>query len=449
MLKNPAHDALVGDIKLSQLSHRQVLALAGPIILSNMTAPLVGIVDTAVVGHLPNPAFIGAVALGAAVFSFVFWSFGFLRMGTTGFVAQAQGMGDQREIRTVLARGLLLAVALGTGLIVLQDAVVHIALAVLDSTPEIESLTAEYIRLRIWAAPAALSNYALLGVLIGLQRSGLVLLLQLLLNLANMGLDVLFVVGLGFAVRGVALASVLSEYLAALVGLWVIYRALWPSRQPWFYPLWDSRAWWGLVSVNLNIFLRTLFLSVAFFYFTLVGARFGPTILAANAVLIQYINLMAFGLDGFAHAAEALTGGAYGARQRTRFIQAVRLSTAWAFATAVLYSILYWSFGAELAALLTDHPPVLEAAAQYLPWLAVAPLLSVWSFQLDGIFIGTTRAREMRNAALISLLLFIPCTELLAGQWGNHGLWLALMVLMLLRASSLLYYFPRLLAPLR
>ena len=431
------------------LSHRQVLTLAGPIILSNMTVPLVGIVDTAVVGHLPNPAFIGAVALGAAVFNFVFWGFSFLRMGTTGFVAQAHGMDDTREIRTVLVRGLLLAAALGFFLILLRDAVVRIALAVLDSTPEIEALTADYIRVRIWGAPATLINYALLGVFIGLQRSGLVLFLQLLLNLANMGLDILFVVGLGFAVRGVALASVLSEYLAALAGLLMIYRTLWPSRQPWFYPLWEGRAWRALVSVNLNIFLRTLFLNLAFFYFTAQGARFGPTVLAANAVLIQYISLMAFGLDGFAHAAEALAGGAYGARQRSRFIRAVTLTTLWAFATAVLYSLLYWRFGRELAALLTDHESVLEAAARYLPWLSVAPLLSVWSFQLDGIFIGTTRAREMRNAALVSLLLFVLSTELLARQWGNHGLWLGLMVLMLLRAASLLVYFPRLLAPLR
>jgi len=428
--------------------HKKVLLMAGPIIISNASVPLVGMVDTAVVGHLPNPAYIGAVALGAAVFSFVFWGFSFLRMGTTGFVAQAHGAMNRREIRTVLVRGLILALILGGLLLFLRDAIAHIALAVLDSSAEIESLCAEYIRLRSWGGPAVLINYTLLGVFIGVQRSGLALFLQLLLNLSNIALDLLFVLGLGYAVEGVALASALSEWLAALVGLVIVYRLLRPSKGLWLYPLWHTRAVLALLSVNGNIFIRTLCLNLAFFYFISASARFGPTLLAANALLIHLQSLMAFGLDGFAHAAEALTGAAYGARRRAAFLAAVQVSTVWAFIVAVLVTLTYWLAGDAIFALMTDHFNVRELAAQYLPWMVIAPLLSIWSFQLDGIFIGTTRAVEMRNAALFSLLVFVPVLELLVYTLGNHGLWLAMMVLMLARTLSLLHYFPRLLESL-
>lgn len=425
------------------MGHRQVLLMAGPIILSNMTVPLVGMVDTAVVGHLPNPAFIGAVALGAAVFSFVFWNFGFLRMGTTGFVAQAQGKGDEREIRTILIRSLYLAAFLGMLLVVLQVLIIHIALIIIDTTPELETLTKEYIQIRIWSAPATLMNYALIGVFIGLQRSLLVLLLQLQLNLINMGLDVLFVMGFGWDVAGVALASVLSEYSALLVGLILLRRELW-TKDTTLYPLWDSRQILALLSVNSNIFIRTLCLNITYLYFTATSARFGPTVLAANAILLHFLNLMAFGLDGFAHAAEALVGSAYGARRKEQFIRAIRLSTLWALVTALLYSLVYAIWGTDIIALMTHHTPVQTIAAQYLPWLLLIPLLAVWPFQLDGIFIGTTRAAEMRNAALIGLILYIPLLEVLVWQWGNHGLWLAMAFSMLLRAGCLLIYFPRL-----
>ena len=243
----------------SNYLHKKVLLMAGPIIISNATVPLVGMVDTAVVGHLPNPAYIGAVALGAAIFSFVFWGFSFLRMGTTGFVAQAHGADDAREIRTVLARGLMLALLLGGLILLLRESIITVALAVLDSTAEIESLSADYVRLRIWAAPAMLINFTLLGALIGLQRAGLALLLQLLLNLSNIALDLLFVLGLGYAVKGVALASALSEWLAALAGLLIIYRQLRPDSGGWFYPLWNSRE---LLAMMRDVFGGSLLTSI-------------------------------------------------------------------------------------------------------------------------------------------------------------------------------------------
>ncbi|MEZ5591301.1 MAG: MATE family efflux transporter [Gammaproteobacteria bacterium] len=429
--------------------HKKVLLMAGPIIISNATVPLVGMVDTAVVGHLPNPAYIGAVALGAAIFSFVFWGFSFLRMGTTGFVAQAHGADDAREIRTVLARGLMLALLLGGLILLLRENIITVALAVLDSTAEIESLSADYVRLRIWAAPAMLINFTLLGALIGLQRAGLALLLQLLLNFSNIALDLLFVLGLGYAVKGVALASALSEWLAALAGLLIIYRQLRPGSGGWFYPLWNSRELLAMMRVNGNIFIRTLCLNLAYFYFTATSARLGPELLAANALLIQLQSLMAYGLDGFAHAAEALAGSAYGARQRAVFLAAVHASTLWAFVVAVLIALAYGLVGDVIIGLMTSHTEVLDIAGHYLPWMVIAPLLSVWSFQLDGIFIGATRSVEMRNAALFSLLVFVPSLELLVYLLGNHGLWLAMMVLMLARTLSLLHYFPRLLEPLR
>jgi multidrug resistance protein, MATE family len=424
--------------------HRRVWRLAGPIIISNLSVPMVGAVDTAVVGHLPDPVFIGAVALGAVIFSFVFWSFGFLRMGTTGFVAQATGAGDAVEVRTSLLRALLLGLALALGLILLQAPIGWLAFVLLDSGERLEELGREYFTIRIWGAPATLANYAILGALIGLQRTGTALVLQLLLNGCNLLLDLLFVIGLGWNVAGVALASVLSESLAALAGLVLLYRLLRPAPgEQRCYPLLDAVRLRALFRVNGDIFIRTLCLSGAYYYFTVQGATLGTLTLAANAVLMHFQHLLAHGLDGFAHATEALAGSAYGARRRAAFRAAVRACTLWALLVALLYSLIYALAGPGLIALLTGIDSVRGEALAYLPWLLVSPLISVWSFQLDGIFIGTTRTTEMRNGMLIALAVFLPLVWLLPPLLGNHGLWLALMLFMVARALTLMVWYPR------
>lgn len=425
-------------------SHAGVWRLAGPIILSNISVPLVGAVDTAVMGHLDGPHFLGAIALGALVFSFLYWGFGFLRMGTTGFVARDFGRGDTRGVHDTLTRALLLSILFGILVVLLQAPLNRLAFSLLESSREVESLASEYVSIRIWSAPATLMVYALTGVMIGLHDTRSALYLQLVLNLTNVALDLLFVPVLGFGISGVAAASVIAEYGAAGFGLYLLRRLIraYPVERA---RLLDPAALTVLMRANGDIFVRTLCLVFSFSYFTALGARLGESVLAANAVLMNFQNIMSHGLDGFAHAVEALGGSAYGARDRERFRVAVRRTTQWAVSTSVAAGLIYIAFGDALIALFSDLPGVRADAAAYLPWLALSPLVSVWSFQLDGIFIGTSRTAEMRNAMLASTLGYLVVMQWTMAAFGNHGLWLGLMVFMVLRAATLMAYYPRIL----
>lgn len=430
--------------------HRRVWLLAGPIILSNLSVPLVGAVDTAVVGHLPDPGYIGAVALGATIFNFVFWGFGFLRMGTTGLVAQAAGAGDHEEVRALVWRALGIGALMALALITLQVPIASLAFLAIDGSAELESLARDdYFAIRVWSAPATLANYAVLGALIGLQRTRAALVAQLSLNLVNVGLDLLFVSGFGWQVEGVALASVIAEYFALGVGLWLLSGALPRAKTRLdLARLLDRARLRAMFAVNGNLFVRTTCLLAGFFLFTAEGTRQGELILAANAVLLNLVYFLAYGLDGFAHAAEALAGGAFGAKRSDAFRAAVRATTIWAFIVAGLYSLSYWLAGPAIVALITDIEDVRLLADSYLPWLIAAPLVFVWSYQLDGIFIGTTHTREMRNGAILSLLVFIAAESLLVPMMGNHGLWLSLYLFMLARTLTLGLCYPRLIAAL-
>ncbi len=424
--------------------HRRVWALAVPIILSNLSVPLVGAVDTAVVGHLPDPVYIGAVALGAVIFNFLYWGFGFLRMGTTGFVAQAFGAGDSIEVRATLARAVLIGVLLGVVLIAVQSPLLHLALWAFEGSERLESLAADYYRIRIWSAPATLVHYALLGTLIGVQNTRAALALQLVLNGTNVVLDLVFVVGLGWGVEGVAAATLISEFTAAACGVLLLRRALRRLPGSWRRShLLDASRLRALLRANANIFVRTLCLIFAFSYFTAQGTKLGEAVLAANAVLMHLQQFLAYGLDGFAHAAEALAGGAYGARDRQAFRAAARASTHWALLVALVYLLVYATLGTQLINLFTGIEVVRDEAYAYLPWVVASPLISVWSFQLDGIFIGTTRTREMRNGMLISLAVYLLAVELLLPLWGNHGLWLSLLIFLAARALTLGVFYPR------
>ncbi len=409
-----------------------------------MSVPLVGAVDTAVVGHLPDPVYIGAVALGAVIFNFLFWGFGFLRMGTTGFVAQAYGNGDATEIRSTLARGLLLAGGLGLAIVMLQIPIGAIAFWAFEGGRELESVAASYYDIRVWSAPAALANYVLLGWLIGIQNTRAALLLQLVLNLCNVMLDLVFVMGFGWGVPGVALASLLSEAIALVVGLWVVRTDLQRLGGTWNrdHILYGPRVR-ALLHVNINIFVRTVCLIVAFFYFTAMGTRLGEITLAANAVLLHLHYFVSYGLDGFAHAASALAGGAYGAGNRCAFRAAVRTTTVWAVIIAAVYTLIYAILGQPIVNLITGIATVRVAAGDYLIWMLVSPIISVWSYQLDGIYVGVTRTVEMRNSMLLSLLLYVVLSWVLIPLWHNHGLWLSFMIFMAMRGITLGLWFPR------
>ena len=403
-----------------------------------MSVPLVGAVDTAVVGHLPDPIYIGAVALGALIFSFLYWGFGFLRMGTTGFVAQAYGARNSDEVSMVLMRALLLAAVFGILILVLQRPIGSISFWLLEGGIKLEASAIDYYQVRVWSAPAALANYVVLGGLIGLQNTRSALVLQLILNITNVLLDLLFVLQFDWGVKGVAAASVISEYLALAVGLIIIRSNLvrigggLKSND-----VLNKEKFKSLLHVNFNIFVRTLCLVFGFAYFTAQGTKLGEVTLAANAVLLHLQHVLAYGLDGFAHAVEALAGSAYGARNRRAFHSAMVYTTVWALVLAGIYTLIYTLLGTSIISILTGIDAVQTSAATYLPWVLVSPIISVWSFQLDGIFIGTTRTVEMRNAMLISLAVYLATVWVMVPIWGNHGLWLSLLIFMVVRALTL------------
>lgn len=425
--------------------YRRVWALAWPIMLSNLSVPLVGAVDTAVMGHLPDPAYVGAVSLGATLFSILFWSFGFLRMGTTGFVAQARGAGDGGEIRAILVRALLLAGVLALGVWLLQWPLAVVAFTIVDGSAAVESLARAYFDVRIWSAPAAFANYVVLGTLIGLQKTRAVFGHQIALNGTNVALDLLFVPVLGMEVAGVAAASVIAEYSAVGLGLWLVHRHLRtiPGRPAPGTILQWSRVR-ALLAVNANILVRTLCLVGSFFWFAANGARIGDVALAANQVLMQLQFFLAYGLDGFAYAVEGLAGAAWGRRNQRHFDAAIRTTTVSALGVAAAFALVYAAVGDVFVGWMTDIEAVRATAREFLPWMVLAPLVSIWSFQLDGIFIGTTRTVEMRNAMLASTAGFFLAVWALVPLLGNHGLWLALILFLALRALTLLCYMPRL-----
>lgn len=417
--------------------------------LSNISTPLLGVADTAIVGRMPDPAYIGAVALGALVFTFVFWAFGFLRMGTTGLTAQALGAGDATELRAALARAILIALVIGAVLVLLQTPIRLLAFALLDGSDKVESMARQYYDVRIWAAPATLINYALLGWFIGLGRPTTALVLQLVLNLSNIALDALFVLRLGLGVPGVAWGTLIAEYLAAALGLalaWPHLRALGGVRPP--AQVLDAQRLRRTLAVNGDILVRSAALIAAFAWFMAQGAKQGDLVLAANAILMHFITVSAYFLDGLAFAAEALVGRAVGARDRIALWRTIRLTTGWAVLVAAMACLLLMLLGPRLIDLLTTDHATRAAARIYLPWAVLAPLAGVWAFQLDGIFIGATRTRAMRNAMLLSLLIFLAGWWLLAAA-GNHGLWAALYVHYAARALTLLYCLPALVRSLQ
>jgi MATE family multidrug resistance protein len=431
------------------VTRRAILGLAWPIVLANAAVPLLGLVDTAVIGNTGSVAGLGAIALGALVFNFAYWSFGFLRMGTTGFTAQASGAGDTAEVRATLGRALLLGAGIGVTLVVLQRPIVWAALALLGATPEVESLTREYFDLRIWGAPASLCTFGILGSFVGLGRTRHLLVTQLVLNGVNIILDVVFAVGFGWGVKGIALGTAIAEWVTLGIALVLALRVLRAERlddEP-FWPaarIADRALALRTLGANGDIMVRTLFLLMGFAWFTNQGALFGADVLAANHVLLQLVSLSAYLLDGYAHATEIHVGRAVGARARTGFDQAVRAATQLAAATAALLGVSILLAGPSAIGLLTDLGPVRAVAERHLPHSAIYVVVSFAAFQLDGIFIGATGTREMRNASVISFTAFVGLSHLLTPAYENLGLWWAFIFYVVVRAATLGARYPRL-----
>lgn len=417
---------------------RDVWRIAAPMILSNVSVPLLGMVDTGVVGHLESATYLGAVAIGATVFGFLYTGVNFLRMGTTGIAAQRFGAGDNDGMRVSLGQAQIVALPVALLLIILQVPIGHLALGLIGGEPDVQSAAWEYYSIRIWSAPGTLANYVMIGWFLGLQNARVPLLLFLTINLTNIVLDLVFVIGLGMKVEGVALASVIAEYAALLVAIVFAARELRRHEGQWpFARLFNVRAYTAFFSVNANLFVRTMALMFTYAFVTAQGARLGGIVLAANAILMNLQNITSFGLDGFAHAAEALVGKAIGERRRIAVERSVRLALKWSVIFAVGFCLAYAVAGPWIIRLLTDLPEVRGAAMTYLPWFVASPLVAVWSFLYDGVYIGATRAREMRNIMVIStFLVFLP-TWYLTQHWGNHGLWFAFTVFLASRGIGM------------
>jgi len=425
-------------------SHKAVWRIALPMIVSSITAPLLGMVDTAVMGHLDDSIYLGAVAAGAAIFSVLFMGMNFLRMGTTGITAQAFGAGDNESIRTALGQPVLTALVLAAMILTLQRPLLDAALWLLAPSADVGRLAQTYFELRIWSAPASLVNYALIGWLIGMQNARGPLAIMLTINITNVVLDLVFVLLLGMTVDGVALATLIAEFCGIGVAVMFVRHELASRPGQWtrsrFTALVNYRR---LFDVNASLFLRTMSLMFVFAFITARGARMGDVILATNALLMNFQFFQAHALDGIAYAAEALVGKAVGGRNRAGVQLAMRRTLQWSLMFAVLFCIAYAVAGNLIISSLTSIDNLRSTAREFLPWLIISPLISVWSFLYDGVYVGATRTREMMVIMVGStVLVFLP-VWFATTSLGNHGLWLAFTAFMLVRGICMHVWFRR------
>ena len=430
--------AISGSYRANIVLNRKIWRMAWPPMVSNITTPLLGLVDTAVVGHLGTATHLAAVAIGASIFSFLFWAFGFLRMGSTGLTAQALGQGDERRVRELLLQSILMGVFIGLMLILFRGPLIDLAITLMEPSEEVEPWARLYCEARIFSAPAVLAGYALMGWFFGVQYSKGPLWMLLAINVANMILDSFAVYGLGMASDGVAWATVFAHYIGVTVaGVLAWHKLKGFSGHVPLSVLAKWREYMALVKVNRYLFVRTILLLLVMLFFTAQGARQGDSILAANAVLLTFLMIISNALDGFAFSVEALCGEYYGRKDKANFNKVIQLSTYWALFAAVMLMLIFWLFGNQIIALLTNVQSVRDDAALYLPWLIFFPLLGIWSFMLDGIFIGTTSVKQMQNTMIICVVgVFFP-VWFITQDLGNHGLWFSQAMLFIARAITL------------
>lgn len=411
--------------------HRKVFAIALPMIISNIAAPMLGLVDTAIIGHLPDAIYLSAVAIGAMAINFVYLLAVFLRMSTTGLAAQAFGADDLQQQQRHFVHGMLFAVLLGALILVAQPLILFLLWQLVAASDELRALATDYIQIRLWGAPAALTVLVVLGVLLGRQQARSAMLLVILTNAVNVVLDVILIIGLDMNVRGAAWASVGAEYSTAVLGLIWVCKSLQLPLLSWPRP--RMAECYALLGINRDILVRSIVLQLCMAMMTAYASYYGATTVAANAVLMQFLMLISLGLDGIAYASEALLGQAKGQRDRQRMQHWFKLCLMWSTLFAVLYSLIFLLFGRAIIGLITNIPDVVSVATTYLPWLIVMPLLAHWSYLFDGVYIGLSQSKAMRDSMLLAAVLgFVPAWWLTL-SWENHGLWFALCVFMLSR----------------
>ncbi len=438
------------------ISYKRIFALAWPASVASSVTPLLGAVDVWALAHSARPLDVAAVGLGSVIFSLAYWSFGFIRMSVAGLTAQAAGAEDEPETRAALVRGAAIGAGIGAGLVLLQFPISYFSFHALqigsDASADTFAAAETYFAIRIWGAPFALASYAAFGWLTARERTDYLMIVSVAITLINIVLDYLFVVHFNWGAAGVAAGTLIAEVFGFFASL--VFVALVLSRHGGVKAHWRVADFWSAdkirrtLSVNRDIFIRTLLLAFCFAWFVQRSSAYGDVALAANQTLLQLFLFTGLALDGTAIAAETLVGQAMGARDRAngraRYDSAVRRTFEIAAVAAALFALLYWLAGDALLALLTPEGALRDAAMIYMPWVVVSPLIVVVGFQLDGIFIGATRAREMRNSMIVSTAIFLPASLWAGAQFGNHGLWAAFSLYFVLRAATLLIYMPRL-----
>lgn len=415
--------------------NKKILRLAIPNIVSNITIPLLGIVDLAILGHLESEVYIGAIALGGMIFNFIYWGFGFLRIGTSGLTAQAYGERNFKDCMLTLSRAFLVSIGLGLLIIVIQKPIAIAALLPVKGSPEVEKLAAQYYYIRIYAAPATLGLYALTGWFIGMQNTKTPMVIAIIVNVLNVIFNVIFVFGLGLKSDGVAYGTLIAQYIGIFFGLFLFFRYYRKLIKYWVKnAVLDLIAFKKFFKLNANIFLRTLCLIIVFSFFTVISANTNDRILAVNTLLMQFFMFFSFFIDGFAHAAEALTGKYTGAKNPLGIKMLVRYLFQWGLGFAIVFTLIYLLAGKELLKILTDNKQIISESKPFFFWILLVPLVSFPAFLWDGIYIGATASKEMRNTMFVStFILFLPLYYLLNNNWGNHSLWFALLIFLAAR----------------
>ncbi|WP_199610642.1 MATE family efflux transporter DinF [Flocculibacter collagenilyticus] len=427
-------------LRFNVTEHQKILAIALPMIVSNITVPLLGLVDTAVMGHLDSEDYLAGVAVGAMITSFIFWLMGFLRMATTGLIAQAHGAKNWQHIERHCQQSIIIIVVLTILFLLLHQTIKVFALSMAGASESVTYYAGQYFDVRIWSFPAVAFNLVIMGVLLGLQNAKGPMILLIVTNLLNMLLDVVFVFGFNWDVKGVAAASLIADYVGLGFGLYLVRKVLLAAG--YAIPRFNIKQamqqnYSRFMSLNRDILIRSLCLQICFVFMTFAGARMGDNIVAANAILLNFLMLISFGLDGFAYAAEALVGKAYGERNTALIKHNVKLTLIWSVLLSALFSVFFAVFGVYIIRLMTDLPHIITTANAYFAWIIGLPLVAVWCFLFDGVFIGLTRAKDMRNSMIVSMLLGFFAVWWLSQSWGNHGLWLAMTSFMLMRGVTL------------
>lgn len=420
-------------------TNREILRLAIPNILSNISIPLLGMVDTALMGRLESEIYIGAVALGSIIFNIIYWGFGFLRMGTTGLTAQSYGQEDRTECSAILGRGLLFALGGSILILALQSAIAWIGFSLLQGDEAVKTLATQYFYIRIYAAPATLGLYVFQGWFLGMQNARYPMVLTIVVNLLNIAFNIVFVLQMGMKVDGVALGTVCAQYLGLALAVGMFFFKYRP-----FIARIERREVFRLTAikrffaVNVDIFIRTVCLVFTFAFFTSASAAIDSLTLAANQILLQYLSLMSYAVDGFAFAAESLVGRYIGARDSTHLRKSVRYLFYWGIGFGAAFALVYGLMGRELLRIFTDQEEIIQAALPYVWWIVAISLAGSVAYMWDGVYIGATATVPMRNMMLIStIVIFLPVYYLTLSSVGNHGLWLALLLFMVARGITL------------